>query len=223
LYQTCRRSWHESSRESAIYDRLKKGPVFKKVVEHTISRKALVEDIRQLIMPVETEGFYSLIIGEHGTGKTSLMKLTVNGMDEPKGVVYADMADDEADNVDIAQVMREAIGWSPDPVIDSSQRNCCSSLLVLLKANRFAAASLHEFLRVFSRFAIKFQKEYRRLPVLIIDNVNKLDQKYPGILNLFQDYAKRSADEGIVTVVFVSSEGVPRRMMRKSIVFLFLF
>jgi hypothetical protein len=138
-------------------------------------------------------------------------------MDEPKGVVYADMADDEDD---IAQVVREAVGWSPDPLIDSSQRNCCSSLLVLLKANRFAATSLHEVLRVFSRVAIKYQQEYGRLPVLIIDNVNKLDRKHPGLLNLFQDYAKRGADEGIATVVFMSNEGrVPRRMMRKSIMF----
>jgi hypothetical protein len=144
--QTFRRRWHESTRESAIYDRLKKGPVFKRAVEHTILREALVENIRQLIIPAEEDGLYPLIVGEYGTGKTSLIKLTVNGMAEPKGIVYADMADDEAD---IAQVMREAVGWSPDPLIDSSQRNCCSSLLVLLKANRFAAASLHEVLRVF--------------------------------------------------------------------------
>jgi hypothetical protein len=32
-----------------------------------------------------------LIIGEHGTGKTSLIKLAVNGMDEPKGIVYVDI------------------------------------------------------------------------------------------------------------------------------------
>jgi hypothetical protein len=145
-------------------------------------------------------------------------------MDEPKGVVYADMADDETDEDDIAQVMREAVGWSPDPLIDSSQRNCCSSLLVLFKANRFAATSLHEVLRVFSRIAIKYQQEYGRLPVLIIDNVNKLDRKHPELLDLFQDYAKRGADEGILTVMFVLSEGrVPRRMMSKSIMFVILF
>jgi hypothetical protein len=102
----------------------KKGPVFKRAVEHTILREALVENIRQLIIPAE-EGLYSLIIGEHGTGKTSLIKLTVSDMDEPKGIVYADIADDEADEAYITQVMREAVGWSPDPLIDSSQRNCC--------------------------------------------------------------------------------------------------
>ena len=52
----------------------------------------------------------------------------------------------------------------------------------------------------------------------IIDNVNSLNQKHPGLLNLFQDYAKRGADEGTATVVFVSNEGrIPRHMRRKSI------
>jgi hypothetical protein len=58
------------------------------------------------------------------------------------------------------------------------------------------AASLHEVLRVFSRIAIKYQQEYGRLPVLIIDNVNNLDRKHPGLLDPFQDYAKRDADKG---------------------------
>jgi hypothetical protein len=139
-------------------------------------------------------------------------------MDEPKGVAYADMDDAETD---AAQVMREALGWSPDPLLDSDKRNCCSSLLVLLKANRFAAAaSMHDVLRVLSHLAIKYQQEYGRVPVLIIDNANKLAQKQEPVLDQLQDYAKSAADRGIVTVVFVSSEGrVPRRMMGKSIMF----
>ena len=56
------------------------------------------------------------------------------------------------------------------------------------------------------------------MPVLIIDNANRLAQKQPELLDLFQDYAKLTADKGTVSVVFVSSEGnVPRRMMRKLI------
>ena len=52
--------------------------------------------------------------------------------------------------------------------------------------------------------------------------MNNLDRKHPGLLDLFQDYAKSAADDGIITVVFVSSEGrVPRHMMGKSIMFMF--
>ena len=78
-------------------------------------------------------------------------------------------------------------------------------------------------MQVFSRFAVKYKQEYRKIPVLIIDNANRLAQEHQRLLNLFQDYAKNAADKGIVTVVFVSSEGrVPRRMMGKSIMFVVL-
>ena len=79
-------------------------------------------------------------------------------------------------------------------------------------------------MQVFSHLAIKYKQEYRKIPVLIIDNANRLAEKQQELLDLFQDYAKNAADKGIVTVVFVSSEGrVPRRMMGKSIMFIVLF
>jgi len=79
---------------------------------------------------------------------------------------------------------------------------------------------MHDVLRVFPHLAIKYKQEYGRVPVLIIDNANKLAQKQEPLLDQLQDYAKSTADHGIATVVFVSSEGrVPRRMMGKSIMF----
>jgi len=58
------------------------------------------------------------------------------------------------------------------------------------------------------------------VPVLIIDNANRLAQKQPRLLDLFQDYAKSNADNGTVSVIFVSSEGrIPGRMIGKSIMF----
>jgi type II secretory pathway predicted ATPase ExeA len=186
-----------------MYEKLKKGPVFKEAIEDTIPRKPLVEEIRQITTPAGKSRLYPVIIGEHGTGKTSLITLAVNSIDEPKGVVYADMDDAETD---AAQLIQEALGWSPDPLLDSAK-----------------PASMHDVLRRFSHLAIKYRQEYGRIPVLIIDNTNKLAQKQEPLLGQLQDYAKNAADKGIATVVFVSSEGrVPRRMMRKSIMFIVL-
>jgi hypothetical protein len=82
------------------------------------------------------------------------------------------------------------------------------------KANRFAAISVRQVLRVFSDFAIKYKQEYKRAPVLIINNANRLAQKQPRLLDKFQTYAKKTADNRTASVVFVSSEGrVPRRMI----------
>ena len=55
------------------------------------------------------------------------------------------------------------------------------------------------------------------MPVLIIDNANRLAQKQPRLLDEFQGYAKDTADNRTASVVFVSSEGrVPRRMICNS-------
>jgi hypothetical protein len=62
------------------------------------------------------------------------------------------------------------------------------------------------------------------VPVLIIDNANRLSEEHWRLLSHLQDYAKDTADTGTISVVFVSSEGrVPRHMMRKSIMFIVLF
>ena len=71
-----------------------------------------------------------------------------------------------------------------------------------IKANRFAAASVGEVLQVLSRHAIKYKQEYGKIPVLIIDNANKLSQKRQRLLDLFQDYAKSAADQRWAFFVF---------------------
>jgi hypothetical protein len=113
-YEVFWRRDHESTRESVIYDKLKRGPVFKKAINNIIPRESLVKEIRQLITPTEESHLYALIIGGHGTGKTSLIKLAVDGMDEPKGVVYVDVDINGDSEVHIAEVMRNAMGWYPD-------------------------------------------------------------------------------------------------------------
>jgi hypothetical protein len=50
-------------------------------------------------------------------------------MDEPKGVIYID-ADIDDPKFDIAEIMRMALGWSPDQIIDSSKRTFGSSFPV---------------------------------------------------------------------------------------------
>ena len=146
-------------------------------------------------------------------------------MDEPKGVVYVDIPIQCDSEVDVVKAMQMALGWSPDQSINSSKRNYSSSFQwVLLKANRFAATSLHEVLKVLSCFAIKYKQEYKKIPVLIIDNANRLTQKHRKLLNSLQYFAKDTADKGRVSVVFVFSESdIPNCMIGKSIMFGVLF
>ena len=118
-YRSFQRGRRKSVRRSAIYDQLKKGPIFQETIKHTVLSKPLVEEIRQLITPAEEGRLYPLIIGEHGTGKISLIKLAVDGMDKPKGVVYVDIPLERDSQVDIAEAVRMALGWSLDLVRSS--------------------------------------------------------------------------------------------------------
>ncbi|KIX01894.1 uncharacterized protein Z518_07833 [Rhinocladiella mackenziei CBS 650.93] len=122
-YQEFRRRAHESAHESTIYDKLKMGPIFQKAIEYTIPRKGLIEEIKNVVTPGERSRLYPLIIGDYGTGKTDLIELVVNGMDEPKGVVYVDMPIRCSFEADVVRAMQTSLGWDLDRLIDPSERN----------------------------------------------------------------------------------------------------
>jgi len=113
-YRESRRRAHESTRESTIYNKLKKGPELREGIKDIISREILVDVVRKLITPTAESRLYPLIIGEQGTGKTSLIKLAVDGMKEPKGVIYIDMPLRCDSEVHVAKAMQQALGWIPD-------------------------------------------------------------------------------------------------------------
>ena len=61
------RAYRRRARESATYKMLKKGPVFKEEIDHTVPRESLVEEIRRFVTPAEKGRLYPLGIGERGT------------------------------------------------------------------------------------------------------------------------------------------------------------
>jgi len=90
--------------------------------------------------------------------------------------------------------------------------------LALSGANWLAVPSFAEVWKAFFRAATKFKQEHKKIPVLIIDNANRLSERQQKLLDHIQDYATLAVDKEIATVVFVSSEcRVPRRMMGMSI------
>jgi hypothetical protein len=89
---------------------------------------------------------------------------------------------------------------------------------VPLKANSFQGTSLEVIWELFSDFATKYKQIHKKVPVLIIDNVNTLAEDQEDTLKTLLEYAKLATDDSIATFVFVSDEGgVPRQMVGKSI------
>ncbi len=110
-------------RESAIYNKLKKGPEFPEEMENSILRKALVDKVRTLITPTSSSCLYPFLVGELGTGKTSLIMLVVKDLKEPKGIIYINMPVVNESPIDLAEAIQMALGYKPDLVIDSDKRN----------------------------------------------------------------------------------------------------
>jgi len=96
---------------------------------------------------------------------------------------------------------------------------------VLLEANGLTV-SLEEVWKVFLEAAIKFRKEYNKIPVLVIDNADRLVKEEPALLKVIQNFAKVATDEEQATIVFVLDKGqVPNCMRGKlvlSIIFVFI-
>jgi len=111
-----KRVQHQSARESAIYEKLEKGPNFQNDIPAAIQiqRESLVQDVRTLVTPTENSRFYRLIVGEPGTGKTSLIQLAVDGVnkDGPKGIAYVGMPDECDTETKVVKAMQQALGWS---------------------------------------------------------------------------------------------------------------
>jgi polynucleotide 5'-kinase involved in rRNA processing len=70
---------------------LKKGPNQTLDIQFLIPRDDSVEEIRKLIEPSEEKRPYPLIIGEHGTGKTSLIRMAISRMSKARDIIYLDL------------------------------------------------------------------------------------------------------------------------------------
>jgi hypothetical protein len=71
-------------------------------------------------------------------------------------------------------------------------------------------------LDAFEKGAKKYKANNGKPPVLIFDNISKLDQKNVNMLKDLQDIAKLYADQRSCIIVFVNSERtVLHMMMRK--------
>ena len=72
---------------------------------------------------------------------------------------------------------------------------------------------MSEVLDTFTAAAIEYKKRNGKIPILVIDNANRLAEYEPKPLDNLQDAAKVASDSRAFSVVFISSEGnVPARM-----------
>jgi hypothetical protein len=66
----------------------------------------------------------------------------------------------------------------------------------------------------FKKYADWYRRENNRAPVIVIDNINRLANNAPEILEILQEGAKDAVGSGLFTAVFVSSDGSAPSQMR---------
>jgi len=62
--------------------------------------------------------------------------------------------------------------------------------------------------------AIAFEKKYNRPMILVLDQTDRIAKQDPEFLRGLQDFAKSCADNEVLCIIFVASEGITPRLMR---------
>ncbi|RHZ90238.1 hypothetical protein Glove_2g19 [Diversispora epigaea] len=171
-----------------------------------IPRPLIVKHLKKIFQPDSGQSFYHVVCGEHGSGKTTLVRLAVGG-----GIIYVDVPSDVED---FGVAFGKALNFTFEERISFTQQLARKSGNT---SNGYDNQLWKRALKAFKRGAESYKAKHSKPAVIVYDNVSRLVHKNPEILDILQDDAKDNADECIYIAVFVSSEGaVPRRMKSRS-------
>ena len=172
-----------------------------------IARPALEADLGGLLR-LDATREYVVIVGETGTGKSTAVRQAVRALPAPKGVVYFD-APELLPKFGLK--LARAVSYTPyvaDP--PGALRRWLSGTTKeevdpKLKAEPLATwAPLQDALE---EVAKEYKATHGQTPTLVIDAADLVAKQDKAFFLRIQDFAKRCADNKIMTVVFVSSEG----------------
>ncbi|GBB85228.1 hypothetical protein RclHR1_01180005 [Rhizophagus clarus] len=172
------------------------------LVETVIKSIFLIKFWRRDLDPI-----LNVICGEHGTGKTTLIRRAANEVGT--GVIYIDIPSyiNELDEA-FGKAINYAFGEHVPLTIQLLEKTAIND-------NHHRVSKWEMALRTINQASTKYRKRYNKPLVIVYDNINTLFHNHPEILDILQDNAKRGADNGECITVFVSSE-VPRRMELRS-------
>ena len=117
--------WYNQEEDpvSKAYAALRQGrPRILTDIHALIDRTDLTKAVMNIITPQTESRGYPLIIGERGTGKTSLLRLAVDEIEKSReaksrGILYARIPSKKEKPLKVSQVIGDALG------LDSSQGN----------------------------------------------------------------------------------------------------
>ena len=164
---------------------------FGKDADAVVKRPDVEKKLKELFYPNSRVGgdldaSYVLVIGEHGTGKSTAVRRVVREHEGINGAIYVNVPDDIRY---FGGVVAAAVG-----------------LPLLTVGMEEPAGTWRKAAIAITQAAIKFLHKHNRPAVLIIDSAERLAQENPAVLQQLQLFAKQRTDEGCLRVVFVSSD-----------------
>ncbi|RIA98869.1 P-loop containing nucleoside triphosphate hydrolase protein [Glomus cerebriforme] len=164
--------------------------------KNLVERKDLEDTLSKILQP-SLHNYY-LIMGTHGTGKTTLIQNTILKLKKPKGVVHFKCPSDVNE---FSKELAKHLDCELYPDAGRQSKYADWSLL-----RRQLVSTAHYYM-----------KTYKRPMVLILDQIDRIAKKDPEFLGILQDFAKDYADKGSIIIVFVSSESlIPRLLQSRS-------
>ncbi|RHZ82895.1 hypothetical protein Glove_103g267 [Diversispora epigaea] len=177
--------------------------------EQLIYREDVIKELKRILEPVPDHSSYHIVVGNHGTGKTTVVRQSAK--DVRKGVIYIDVPPVLDRFID---KLAQAIGYSFEEYVSFTES---SKRKILGNGGPAEKPRISRVLDAFERGARKYKENNGKPPVLILDNISKLGKRNASMLEDLQDVAKLYADQKSCVVVFVSSEvTVPPIMSQQS-------
>ena len=151
---------------------------------------------------------YVLIMGEHGTGKSTAVRRAVRNRKGVNGAIYVNVP---IDLTKFGGVVSQAVGHTTDTVDAEGgvRRRRVNATAMEERKHLPSEEPMATWSAVSDSIkdaAIAFKKKRGRPAVLVIDSVELIAKKKPEFLADLQTFAKQMTDGGNLRVVFVSSD-----------------
>merc|ERR1711916_98932 len=202
--------WGEPSKERNMLRTFEKGGArgwyVVKESDH-VERPELLASLKALLQPERSDN-YAVVIGETGTGKSTAVRDAIVALEDPKGVVYVSTPDVVSH---FGTELAKAVGYNFVfwDVIGGFRRR-------LQKCDSEPLASYWPVQQALLNTATAYKRKHNRPIVLVIDAADRIAKDNPKFFGSLQYFAKDCADQGLLRVVFVSSEGVALPLLQSS-------
>ena len=209
------------SLEVAVYKNMEKGSKPPMSTKNSIPREDIEEEIKICFFPdykkvgnreTDKHGF-GIMVGPMGSGKTTLVLKLCNEF--PQGVLYYHAMNPEVFCKGLAEAA--AMKISPSSIFDLILGYFSSDYFMYYRISeeKQVEAAIRTIFGTLETAANKYKSEHGRTPTLFLDGMDILAKWNAYLFKQLVYEAKVLANADILTVVFVSSEGLILPLVQK--------